>query len=57
VTYVLDTHAVVWYLANDPRASAAMNDAMGNPSSLLVIPSIVLAELWHLSHRHRIAVT
>ncbi len=32
-TYVLDTHALVWYLAKDPRLGAQAEAIMDDPSS------------------------
>lgn len=46
--YVLDTHAIVWYLATDPRLSSAAEAVLDNLMAELVIPTMVLVEIQHL---------
>ena len=51
--YVVDTHALYWYLMNDNRrmsrtAMQIMDDAK-HKSDILVVPSIVMAELYFLN--------
>ncbi|HEX7359337.1 MAG TPA: PIN domain-containing protein [Bryobacteraceae bacterium] len=54
---VIDTHAAVWYLLNDPRLSWKAGSALdettqsGHP---ILIPSIVLVELIYLAEKSRI---
>lgn len=53
--YVLDTHALHWYLRGDPRlgpAARAVLELVGLGRAQLFIPAIVLAELVHLSEKH-----
>ena len=38
--YVLDTHALVWAIENDPRLSAAAKAVMTNPTAEFVIPTV-----------------
>jgi predicted nucleic acid-binding protein len=52
--YVLDTHPLVWHLEGNPRLSPAAATVLAASETSLVIPSIVLAEVWHLYHRKRI---
>ena len=56
-TYVLDTHALVWYLADDPRLGSRADAIFGDPDVILVIPAIVLAEIKDLAHKGRFAQT
>lgn len=56
-TFVLDTHALVWYLDGDRRLSKAAEAAMDDPSASLVIPTIVLAEVRYLFGKRRIPVS
>lgn len=49
--YVVDTHALVWYLTNDTRLGVGARQVLDDPSALLVIPTIVLAEAKHISER------
>lgn len=54
-TYVVDTHALVWYLAKDPRMGAQAEAVMDDPDIRLIIPTIVLAEIKYLAHKGRFA--
>jgi predicted nucleic acid-binding protein len=53
-SYVVDTHALYWYLSGSSRlsrkAKAAFDEAVqGN--ALIYIPAIVLAELYFLNQK------
>lgn len=53
--YVIDTHALYWYLINSPKLSAAAShvfDEADNGQALLYAPSIALAELHYLNKKH-----
>lgn len=50
-TYVVDTHTLVWYLANDPRLGAEAEAILDDRSARLIVPAIVLAEIKHLAHK------
>jgi PIN domain nuclease of toxin-antitoxin system len=52
---VLDTHPVVWFLEASSRLSTKAQRAISDPTSQLIIPSIVLAEITYLYNRKRIA--
>ncbi|OGO41001.1 MAG: hypothetical protein A2Z04_00755 [Chloroflexi bacterium RBG_16_57_9] len=52
-TYVVDTHALVWYLAKDPRLGAQAEAVMDDPDIRLIVPTIVLAEIKYLAHKGR----
>lgn len=54
--YVVDTHAIVWFLEDDPRLSKAARDVLSDASIQLVIPTIVLAEIAFLYARNRITI-
>src|SRR5690348_5794207 len=50
--YVIDTHALYWWLTTDGKLSDRANeifDAAERGETLLIIPAIVLAELYHLN--------
>ena len=51
--YVLDTHAIVWAIENDPRLSAAAKSVLKNPASELVVPTMVLVEIQYLTVKKR----
>lgn len=54
--YVVDTHALIWYLMNDkkpsPRAHAIFQ-AAEQSQTLLIISAIVLAELYYANAKNR----
>lgn len=54
MTYVIDTHVLVWFAEGDARLSAKAKDALADKSVQIVVPSIVLAEVWYLCSVKRI---
>lgn len=52
--YVADTHALFWYLTSSPRlgdaAKAAFEEA-ARGEAVVLIPSIVIAELYYLNEK------
>ena len=42
--YVVDTHALVWFLEGNPRLGSAARSVLSLPESELVLPIGVLAE-------------
>jgi len=49
--YVVDTHAIVWFLEGNPRLGENAKAILENADSELVIPLIVLAEAcWIIEH-------
>lgn len=42
--YIVDTHALVWYLESSPRLGLAAKAILDDPASELVFPMIALAE-------------
>jgi PIN domain nuclease of toxin-antitoxin system len=55
--YVVDTHALIWYLSGDSRLGEKAHEVLADPSSQLLIPTLVLAEAKHLSERKRVSIT
>lgn len=52
--YVIDTHALFWYLTGSPRLSVAAKAVFEEgiaQTAILVIPVIVLAELYYLNEK------
>ena len=52
--YVIDTHALFWYLTGSPRLSVAAKAVFEvgiAQTAILVIPVIVLAELYYLNEK------
>jgi PIN domain nuclease of toxin-antitoxin system len=56
-TYVIDTHALAWYLDNDPRLGSQAEAILDNADIRLIIPSIILAEIKYLAHKGRLTQT
>jgi PIN domain nuclease of toxin-antitoxin system len=52
MTYVVDTHALVWFLEGNPRPSIAARNALIDATAQVVVPTIVLEEITFL-HRQR----
>ena len=49
--YVVDTHALIWFLEKNPRLGSQAKTILQDPKSALVIPIIVLAEAcWMIEH-------
>src|SRR3712207_6296332 len=56
MTYVVDTHALVWFLESSPRLSTAAQNALTDRTTQVVVPTIVLAEITFLYARQRITI-
>jgi PIN domain nuclease of toxin-antitoxin system len=56
MTYVTDTHPLVWYLEAGPRLSQAARSAFERTDAQIVIPTMVLAEIRFLHARGRITI-
>ena len=57
---VADTHAIIWYIFNDPRLSDTARDTIetiANEGDLVAFSAITLAEIVYLSEKGRIAST
>ena len=52
--YVVDTHALAWYLDDDPRLGSQAELVLDNDDVRLIIPAIVLAEIKYLAHKGRL---
>jgi PIN domain nuclease of toxin-antitoxin system len=52
--YVVDTHALAWYLDDDPRLGSQAELVLDNDDVRLIIPAIVLAEIKYLAHKNRL---
>lgn len=55
--YVVDTHALAWYLTRDPRLGNEARQVLADPTAQLVIPAIVLAETKYISEHGRISIS
>ncbi len=51
--YVVDTHALLFYLADSSKLGAAVDAALNDPNSELILPAIAWAEaFWIVSSRN-----
>lgn len=54
--YVVDTHALIWYLLGDTKLSQralALFQAAESGETRLIVPAIVLAELYFANEKHK----
>lgn len=56
MTYVVDTHALVWFFEDDPRLSSHALSTLLDTTARIIVPTIVLAEITYLCARQRIRV-
>ena len=57
--YVADAHALGWYFTDDPRLgphAAQIFERSERGECVILVPAIVLAELFHISRKKRIAL-
>ena len=57
--YVTDAHTIVWYFMDDPRLSQTARQAFEQTitAGVIIIPTIVLAEIMYISQKGRISIT
>lgn len=54
--YILDTHALVWYLEGNSRLSQRVQLIIDNPDSVMVLPLIALAEAAFIIDKGRTSI-
>ncbi|QSJ14363.1 PIN domain-containing protein [Nostoc sp. UHCC 0702] len=54
--YVIDTHALVWFIEGNPRLGTNAKAILSNPDSQLVIPATTLAEAVWIVERGRTSI-
>ncbi len=54
--YILDTHALVWYIEGSQRLGQQAKAIIDSPSSEMVLSIIVLAEIGFLIERKRVTI-
>lgn len=52
-SYVLDTHALLWYLEGNRKLGKRAHAAIASPENHLILPIIVLAEAGIIIDQHR----
>jgi PIN domain nuclease of toxin-antitoxin system len=43
--FLLDTHVLLWWLANDPNLSADIRDVIGNPINICFVSAVTIWEI------------
>jgi PIN domain nuclease of toxin-antitoxin system len=56
-TFVVDTHALAWFISRDRRLGAKARTVLRDPNVRLIIPAIVLAEIKYMAHKGRLTQT
>ena len=56
MTYVIDTHILIWFLDKNKRLSPHHYQILADKNNNFVLPAIVLAEIKHLISLKRITV-
>jgi PIN domain nuclease of toxin-antitoxin system len=54
--YILDTHALIWYLEGNPNLGQQAKATMGVADSEMILPLIALAEATYLIEKGRIGI-
>jgi PIN domain nuclease of toxin-antitoxin system len=54
--YVVDTHALIWFLEGNPRIGTNAKNILSEPTSQLIVPAIVLAEAAWIVERGRTSI-
>lgn len=54
--YIIDTHALVWFLEGNPRLGRNAKAILSHPDSQLVIPATTLAEAVWIVERGRTSI-
>lgn len=57
IKYVIDAHALLWFLGEDPRLGSTARSVLKEPNISLIIPAIVLAEACWVIGKGRALVT
>lgn len=52
--HIIDTHALLWYLADSPRLSTAADAVLQEPTSVIVLPATAYAEACWIVERGRV---
>ena len=55
-SFVLDTHALLWYLEGNRRLGRQARNVIASPDSHLIVPIIALAEASVIIDQHRTKV-
>ncbi len=59
-TYLVDTHALAWFIAEDKRLSSLVEQILNQAQEgeiQILIPTLVLAELTHIAEKGKVKVS
>lgn len=56
IRYIVDTHALIWYLTGDARLGKAAKAVFDDPNSILIIPLIALAEAVFIVEKGKVKI-
>jgi PIN domain nuclease of toxin-antitoxin system len=54
--YIVDTHALIWFLEGNPRLGTAAKQVLENQESQLILPAIALAEAAFIVERGKTSI-
>lgn len=54
--YIIDTHALIWFLEGNPRLGIAAEQVLSNSQSRLILPAIALAEAIFIVERGKTSI-
>lgn len=57
MVYIVDTHALVWYLEESRELGKKALSVLDDENSKLIVPTIVLAEIRYLSNKRKTALS
>lgn len=57
VRYIIDTHALLWFLGNSPALGTTADAVLQDPKSNLVLPAISLAEACWIIEKGRVSLS
>src|SRR3989304_4918763 len=57
MVYVVDSHAIVWFFEDSNELGRNALNVLNSKDSRLIIPTIVIAEIFYLSQRRKITST
>jgi len=54
--YIIDTHALIWYLEGNPRLGRKAREIIENPASDMILPIIAVAEATYIIEKRRTSI-
>jgi len=57
IQYIIDTHTLLWYVADDRALGKNAGTVLDDPSSELILPAIVFAEACFIVERGKVSLS